>query len=163
MPDIKNFLFLLTFIFGTGLLVGSLFFYYQPSLSDSVDINYSEETSTIKINDQPIVVTVANTPELRERGLSGTANLPKGAGMLFVFPYSSAWGIWMKDMNYALDILWIDQSGSIIYMEENITPESYPEVYRPNKSALYVLEVPTGFIASNNITLTSSVDLPESL
>lgn len=163
MLDIKNFLFLLTFIFGVGLLVGALFFYYQPSSDSSATINYSEENSIVTIDEQPIVVTVANTPELRERGLSGTANLPKGEGMLFVFPYSSAWGIWMKDMNYALDILWIDQSGSIIYMEENVTPESYPEVYRPDKSALYVLEVPAGFIASNNITLTSSVDLPESL
>lgn len=163
MSKLKKFGFILTLAFGVCLLVGVLFLYYQASSAESVETNYNEENLIVEIDRQPIEVTIADTPELRKNGLSGTTNLPANSGMLFVFPYSDTWGIWMKDMNYALDILWIDRLGRIVHLEENVTPESFPEVYQPSEPALYVLEVPAGFISNNNINTTSAVSLPESL
>lgn len=163
MSKLEKFGFILTLAFGVCLLVGVLFLYYQSSLAESVEINYNEENLIVEIDGQLIEVTLADTPKLREQGLSGTTNLPTNSGMLFVFPYSDNWGIWMKDMNYALDILWIDRLGRIVHLKENVTPESFPHTYQPTKPALYVLELSAGFIENNNISTASSISLPESL
>lgn len=118
-----------------------------------------DTVSTVQIGERPqISIVVADTPEKRTQGLSGTDHVPK-EGLLFVFPQPGKYGFWMKDMRYAIDIIWIDESGKIIDVTDDFLPSSYPEIYTPKSDALYVLEVPETFIEDEKIQIGEQVQL----
>ncbi|MBP6925730.1 MAG: DUF192 domain-containing protein [Candidatus Pacebacteria bacterium] len=87
---------------------------------------------------------VVDTPEKQARGLSYIQELPVDTGMLFIFPQEGDLSFWMKDMYFPIDIVWLDQSFTIIDIRENIDPETYPETFSPAMPAQYVIEVPAG-------------------
>lgn len=93
-----------------------------------------------------ITVEVVDTPEARRTGLSNRETLAGDRGMLFVFDNESQENcIWMKDMRFALDIVWLDSNKTVIHRELNATPESYPDQsFCPDKPAKYVLEINSG-------------------
>ena len=102
------------------------------------------QTSYLVYEGQKIPVSIAGTPALQERGLSDTTTLLVHTGMLFVFPTSGMYGFWMKDMHYPLDIIWLDAQFHIITIQENLTPETYPQVFYPDTAAQYVVEINAG-------------------
>lgn len=112
--------------------------------------------SLVMPNGRVIAADVAETETERQQGLSGTDLLPDGRGMLFVFPESDLWGIWMKGMKYDLDIVWFDESGKVVEVVEGAkAPTSLDqelEVYSNDIPALYVLEVPAGKAAEYGLT-----------
>lgn len=108
-----------------------------------------------------IAVEVADTPEERRQGLSGRNELPWGSGLFFVFDESGSHGIWMPDMQYAIDVLWLDESMQVVHIVEDMRPESYPEVFRSPAPARYVLEVPAGYVASEGIERSMEAVLVE--
>jgi len=117
---------------------GAYFFFmpqYQPMLP----------TTTIVAGDAPIEVELATTQAEQNQGLSGRASLPEGKGMLFVFDSPGSWGIWMKDMKFAIDIIWANEDGTIVTIDKNVSPDTYPNSFTPASPASYVLEVPAGF------------------
>lgn len=65
-------------------------------------------------------VEVVNTPQSIEQGLSGRETLETD-GMLFVFPQAQPRAFWMKDMRFAIDILWI-RDGKIVGRVDNAQP-----------------------------------------
>ena len=103
-------------------------------------------TGRIKIDGILFNVDVADTKEEREKGLSGRKYLDRNSGMLFVFPDNGNHGIWMKDMNFPIDIIWISENFHIVDIKRDATPDSYPEVFTSTKLAKYVLELPAGSI-----------------
>lgn len=102
----------------------------------------------------------------RAKGLGGTDFLPEDGAMLFVFgsksdiPPASA-GIWMKDMRFPIDIFWIDAEAggekTIVGIKEHATPESYPEIFYPDRPASFVLEVPAGSAEKYGIKIGDEV------
>jgi len=100
-----------------------------------------------------VTLEVADTPERRGRGLSGREGLAEGTGMLFVFDETGRHVIGMKDIQFALDVLWLNETFHIIYMVENMTPESFPTMYYSRKPARYVVELPVGFVSTHNISI----------
>lgn len=148
----------------TALLVAlylALAFYAVPSYK-WVKAFVVEKTSThskvIIIGETAVTVEVADTDAARIRGLSGRTSLDPGHGMFFVFEKSDLHGIWMKEMNFAIDILWFDQYGELVDVEENARPESYPETFYPKSPSLYVLEVPSGFAREHSLKLGDKID-----
>ena len=106
---------------------------------------------TISIGGTVIYVDVADTEVLREQGLCGRLILPEGRGMLFVFENDDTWGIWMKDMLFSIDIVWVDASGTVITVAAHVAPDTYPKSFYPSAPARYVLELPAGFAAAHDI------------
>ena len=94
---------------------------------------------------------VVDTEEQRMQGLSEKGFLPSGMSMLFVFDKPDTYGIWMKDMNFPLDIVWLDKDKKIIYTLSHVDPSTYPHVFYPPTEALYVLEVRSGFLENQGI------------
>lgn len=107
--------------------------------------------STVTIGTTTVAVEVARDDTSRQRGLSGRASLAEGHGMLFVFEEEGDWGIWMKDMNFPIDIIWAATDGTIVTIEKNVSPETYPKSFYPAQPALYVLEVSAGFAERHNV------------
>lgn len=106
----------------------------------------STEIRTVKINSKIIAVEIADTPEERRLGLSGRENLKPDTGLLFVFDEPGYHTFWMKDMNFPIDIFWLDENYQIVDSWLNATPESYPETRTSKQLAKYVLETNVGEI-----------------
>ena len=107
----------------------------------------------IYLGDSSFRVTIADSEAEWVKGLSGSPQLPFGEGKLFIFTKADKHGIWMKDMNFALDIIWLSAAGKIIHIAPNIAPESFPQVFRPPEAARFVLEVPSGTVANAGLSL----------
>ena len=128
-------------------------FRLSPLLSDT------SELTRVSIGGVTIFVAIADTPVSRAQGLSGTSELPKNRGMLFVFPRDGYYSFWMKDMQYDIDIIWLSESGTIVHTEERVSPDSYPESYSSPLPAKSVLEVPAGFVEQHKLRLGERVTI----
>ena len=108
----------------------------------------------VHLGNAVISTTIADTPVLRTQGLSDTASLPAGQGMLFVFQNDDTWRFWMKDMRYNLDIIWLDADKKVVTIAPDVPPSSYPQtVFSPSRAARYALEVNAGVAAKSNVTV----------
>jgi uncharacterized membrane protein (UPF0127 family) len=89
---------------------------------------------------------LALTPAQRAKGLMDHTTLLPGRGMWFVFEQPGQYGFWMKNMDFSIDILWIDGKLRIVDVQTNVPPcaRTRCEVYYPSRDALYVLELPAG-------------------
>ena len=114
---------------------------------------------TIVFNNATVSADVANTSADQKRGLSGRTKLGTGDGMWFAFPSDVGYGFWMNEMNFSLDMIWFDKDFKIIFIKENATPESYPEVFGPKIPYRFVLEVPSGFVQKNSISVGDVVSV----
>lgn len=114
--------------------------------------------TTLKIGQKLLKIDLADTPALRTLGLSGRDSLAPDHGMLFVFEKPDRYGFWMPEMRFSIDIIWIDTEKKIVHIEKNVSPDSYPKVFTPELPAKYVLEVPAGFSAENNVRVGEVVD-----
>lgn len=88
----------------------------------------------------------------QERGLGGTDSLGDRDGMLFVFDTDGPHPIWMKDMNYPIDIVWLSASKEVVTVTSDVSPQTYPKLFAAQKPARYVLEIPAGAAARSGIT-----------
>ena len=96
--------------------------------------------------------SVADSEAEREQGLSSTPFIPVGIAKLFIFDTSEKWSFWMKDMNYAIDIFWLDENGHVVHIVESVSPDTYPNTsFSPPVPAKYVIETKAGFAKENNI------------
>lgn len=112
----------------------------------------------VKIAGQNIKVDLALTKEEQAQGLSARGVLADNEGMLFVFNQPGKYPFWMKEMNFAIDIIWLGEDMRVIYIKNNALPELYPETYGPNDNAKYVLEVVSGFSEKNNLKVGDRVE-----
>ena len=110
-----------------------------------------DDVTKVFLGGEEIMVTIADTPELMSKGLSGRENLKPNEGMLFVFPEPGFYGFWMKDMKISIDIIWLDEKRQIVDVWEDADRDSYPKVYKPRSEAQYVLEVRAGFYRDHNL------------
>lgn len=113
----------------------------------------------IELNGETIRVSVADTDAARERGLGGSAGLEPDEGMLFVFFDDAVRAFWMKDMRFSIDILWLAADGTILYIKEEASPESYPAVFAPQVAARYVLELPAGYARKHGVRVGDAAHL----
>jgi uncharacterized membrane protein (UPF0127 family) len=100
-----------------------------------------------------IPVSIADTSASREQGLSNTLSLPEEKGMLFIFEHDDAYGFWMKDMRYPLDMVWIDSAMKIAGITANVSDKSYPQIFYAPQPVRYVLEVNAGYAAAHSLAV----------
>jgi uncharacterized membrane protein (UPF0127 family) len=116
-------------------------------------------TQMFDINGEEIMFIAAHTPERRTKGLSGQEFLGENEAMIFVFDNPGQYDFWMKDMNFAIDMAWLDSRGIITFIQENVQPESYPLLFGPDRSdTLYVLEFAAGRIDDLNLLVGLRID-----
>lgn len=113
---------------------------------------FSQENYLV-IAETSVKIDLADSKSERERGLSGQEYMDTDHGMYFIFNESDYHGIWMKDMKFALDIIWISEGQEIIYIEEAVSPSTFPKIFEPSRPAKFVLEVNSGFVRRNGVKL----------
>ena len=117
---------------------------------ESVDMMLPRcHVSEIEINSIPILVEIADTDFLRNRGLMFRQHMPENSGMLFVFPGSDNRGFWMKNTLIPLSIAFINEGGHIINIE-NMEPNDLNSRYSSGP-ARYALEMNRGWFDKNSV------------
>jgi len=109
--------------------------------------------STLSINGVKIIVEIADTETTRAQGLSNRLSLTENAGLLFIFNRADYYSFWMKEMNFPIDIIWLDDNWRIVDITANASPQDFPQTYQPRAPARYVLEVNAGFIVTHDIVI----------
>lgn len=151
-------------IFITLVAIGIIFTYSSQNKNEKTikinrvnqNLNYSRQ---LKINNTYISVEIADDITSRTRGLSGRALLSKGSGLLFIFNNPDKYAFWMKDMNFPIDIIWIDSDWKVIDITENISPETFPKLFMPSSPAQYVLETNAFFAEEKEIRVGDTAKL----
>lgn len=105
-------------------------------------------------------VWVAETGPERYQGLSGTVTLPADTGLLFVYDQEADdRAIVMREMNYPIDIVFIDGSGTVTTVHSASLEPGVPEDDLTHYSgrARWILEIPHGTAESHAIVPGTSV------
>jgi|GEM_PF-651079 len=115
-----------------------------------IELPWTSHTALVTVGDTQIIAEIADTGDLRSRGLSFRDGLKSGHGMIFIFDDASPRSFWMRGMRFCLDIIWIE-GDQIVGAAENACPE--PGVseqdlarYRSPEPVSYVLEMPAGWL-----------------
>lgn len=83
-------------------------------------------TESIIVGDKEYDVAVADTPELRKKGLEPYSYLRDGEGMLFIFDEETTDYFTMKNCAIDLDIVFIDSEGEVIQVSSVKAYDSKP-------------------------------------
>jgi len=128
--------------FNVSLCIIQLFTFNQ---SFAEEIVYSHAIVTTSTGEE-IPVEIADTIKKRSLGLGKRTSLKKGWGMLFVFEKRKPHRFWMKDMQFPLDVIWLDNH-RIVHIIHNATPDNYmdePEIMTSPFPVNFVLEIAAG-------------------
>ncbi len=116
----------------------------------------------LTVGENSVTVEIADNEPARERGLSYRKSLSQNSGMLFEFPVSSVQYFWMKDMNFPLDFIWINNH-RVVNLSENIPPPKDISDKPETLSSVYpvdnVLEVNAGYISRHGVKIGDAVVL----
>ena len=125
-----------------SLCVIQLFTFNQ---SFAEEIVYSHAIVTTSTGEE-IPVEVADTLKKRSLGLGKRTSLKKGWGMLFVFEKRKPYRFWMKDMQFPLDIIWLDNHRivHIIHNAKPVNSRDEPEIMTSPVPVNFVLEIAAG-------------------
>ncbi len=122
------------------------------NISKELKIDY------ITIENKKYKLEIRDTMDGRKKGLSNTNAdyLCDECALLFAWPEERKIDsikdrlMWMKDMNYNIDIYWLDEYKNIIHKEKNVSPESYNKVY-PEKSTIYGHGYPAVYVLETKV------------
>ena len=96
-----------------------------------------------------VILEVADTPELRERGLMGRENLPACCGMIFTDLTGGFF--WMKGCKIPLDIVFIDDNGEVS-LKYSMKADNGLKRYRYGDEST-AIELPYGFCDTHGIDI----------
>ena len=127
----------------------------------TIDANSNFLMGTVQLDDKLLQVYIADTDPRRMRGLMFETEsfLDNDKGMLFVFDEPGSRSMWMKNMQFHLDIIWFNENGNVISIEKNVPPCITPVEVMSCKSVgvsadntQYVLELISGYVDQHSIT-----------
>jgi len=110
-------------------------------------------------NEVVVHVDLADDYWERIQGLSGRSSLEVDEGLLFLFPETEVQRFWMKDMQFPIDIIWIEQD-RVVGFVESAQPENPPTTIYTSPTAVdKVLEVSAGFVTKNDVKIGDILDI----
>jgi hypothetical protein len=98
-----------------------------------------------------VAVELALEPRRRVVGLMKRQSLPPDRGMLYVFPRQEDHPFWMRHTLVPLDLVFIDQGGTVVGIIADAKPDDATHLRVPAPSKR-VLEVGAGFANRHGIT-----------
>lgn len=104
--------------------------------------NYSQ--IQVRIKDEQFYLYEAESDLQKQNGLSNTTQLEPQCGMIFYFDEPDYHSFWMKDMNYSIDIIYLDQNNEVVDIISNADPSSFPNSFKPQEKSRKVIEINGG-------------------
>ena len=105
---------------------------------------------SITLHGKRFSTELALTDADRARGLMMRTQLAADHSMLFVFPDTEERWFWMKNTLIPLDMIFIDEAGTVVGIVERAEPQTLAPRTVGAKSR-YVLEVNGGWSAANGV------------
>jgi uncharacterized membrane protein (UPF0127 family) len=107
-----------------------------------------------------IQVETVTSPAAIKQGLSGRPSMPSGTGLFFIFPELAIRSMWMPNMRFPLDIVWLDEHLSVVSITYAAKPcptlDNCPQ-YSSNYKALYAIEMNAGDAAAKGFRVGLSL------
>lgn len=121
----------------------------------------TKDTVNLKIKGEVLNVEISADVLSRTMGLSNREILCENCGMIFLFGKQGKYPFWMKDMNFPLDIIYI-QKDKIVEIFENVQVfddvKEFTEVF-PDQNADKVLELNAGWCKAHNVQIGDILEL----
>lgn len=112
-------------------------------------IPFFMQTKTLHVKDQTFTVEIATSTGEKQKGLSNRKKLADDHGMLFVFDKPDYQRFWMKEMQFPLDIIFINDN-KIVTIYQNVpvpTNTTLPlPIYTSTVPSDKVLEINAGLV-----------------
>ena len=105
---------------------------------------------TVTVNEATFMVRVADSAAERRRGLSQDTALRPQTGMVFIHEGGESGEMWMKDMLFPIDFIWIGVDCRVVDIRSFApipgpgTPDHQLPRYAPSTPAHYTLEINAG-------------------
>ncbi len=106
-------------------------------------------------------VETASTTKEQSTGLMNHSSLPEDQGMLFTFVNQKKHAIWMLNMDFPIDIIWLDKDKKVVYIEENVQPcdnVTSCTLLSPEETSKYVLEINAGEVERKGINIGDQLE-----
>lgn len=145
-------------IFGRGFSTGQ----FVTQVATESAQTQRKESMQVTIKDLVVQAKIADEAKEHQTGLADYSSFALGDGMIFVFDKSASYVFWMKDVEFAIDIIWIDDAKKIVDIAPNVPPEPNKGEkdltrYKPKSDAKYVLEINAGLSALHNLQIGDQV------
>ena len=92
---------------------------------------------------------MANTHESREKGLMHARPLHEDEAALFVFPSSSRYAFWNKNVSFPLSLAFCNEHGQVVDIKDLEAQSTQPVA--PSREARFVIEVAQGAFERRDI------------
>lgn len=116
---------------------------------------------TVQIGSESYRLNIVSEKNDLKKGLGGIESMPEKSGMLFVFEQKAKRCMWMKDMVFSIDILWIDSQAKVVDIQTDISPATYPESFCGAKPTRYVIELNAGQVQSSGVKVGDTIKVIE--
>ncbi len=113
----------------------------------------TSDIKQVSLGELTLDVEIADTYTSRAQGLSGREALAINQGLLFLWSQAGNQCIWMKDMKFAIDIIWI-KDNQIVDLAQSVQPPKPGEkleTFCPKNKANKVLDVNAGMAGKRSI------------
>jgi hypothetical protein len=103
-------------------------------------------------------IEIAENDHDRQRGLMYRKSMPADQGMIFWFAEKDNHSFWMHNTCIPLDMLYLDDDGLIVGIEEN-TPTISDDTFEVGCQSRYVLELNAGWTRAHGVTAGQKVKI----
>lgn len=141
------------------LLLGAIVVVFVTVLL--ITLFVSKKSTKVTIDNQTFRVMVAKTDKEKQIGLSNKKQIAKDQGMIFIFDNSDLYSFWMKNMEFPIDIVYINGNQVTTVISNAKVPNSNTNltIYQPEDKSDKVLEINAGLSNKYNIKKGSTVTI----
>ncbi|MDH5564494.1 MAG: DUF192 domain-containing protein [Nitrospirota bacterium] len=149
-----------------GLAVSALSPNVQLTQGQGIGIGGNGLGTILTPQETIIFAEIVDSPDKRAKGLMFRQSMAPDRGMLFLFPEPGHFSFWMKNTMIPLDILWLDESGTILHLEPNVPictrKDDQCQKYQSPHKSLQVLELNAGMAEKLGLEVGGQleIDLP---
>jgi len=102
----------------------------------------ADNKSRLTASKGTLTIETVDSDSSRAQGLSGRSSIGDNEGMLFIFDETVDTNcFWMKDMQFSIDMVWLNEKKEVVTVIPEVAPETFPESFCPTQPAKYGLEI----------------------
>lgn len=134
------------------MVLGAILWAVRADLTNTTNAGKEPSCTGLTLKEQCFKVDTADTEVQRQKGLSFRDSLPQDRAMLFTFEMPSRQCMWMRDMKFPIDIMWLDEQKKVLKIENNVTTQTYPATFCADDTK-YVVEINAGLARSIGLSV----------
>jgi uncharacterized membrane protein (UPF0127 family) len=144
-----------------AFIIPVLVFFAASCNQQTPAADFPYKTGVVSISGHELKVQYADTTDEQQRGLGDRANLAQDQGMYFRFNQTAKEVVWMKNMQFPIDVIWINNS-KVVQIDQNLLPQpntadTQLRLYPSNAEVDAFLETNVGWAADNGIRVGDEV------